>query len=57
MHCSLLLSPCVPQGMLDAAQACLMRIPSAHWEDAGDATGRELMRAMARAGDKPTAIT
>ncbi len=47
---------CIGQGMLEAAQMCLLRIKPANWEVAGDATARELMRAVARSGDKTTAM-
>eukprot|EP00198_Chlamydomonas_reinhardtii_P010512 XP_001699849.1 predicted protein [Chlamydomonas reinhardtii] len=47
---------CVGQGMLEAAQMCLLRIKPANWEVAGDTTARELMRAVARSGDKTAAM-
>ncbi|PNH10687.1 hypothetical protein TSOC_002566 [Tetrabaena socialis] len=47
---------CISQGMLEAAQSCLLRVKRTNWEDAGDATARELMRAVARTGDKTTAL-
>ncbi|KAG2500561.1 hypothetical protein HYH03_001332 [Edaphochlamys debaryana] len=47
---------CIQQGMLEAAQWCLMRIKLQNWDDAGDAMARDLMRAVARTGDKPLAM-
>ncbi|GIL92734.1 hypothetical protein Vretimale_11755 [Volvox reticuliferus] len=46
---------CMGQGMLEAAQACLLRIQPQNREFV-DPTARDLMRILARAGDKPTAI-
>ncbi len=46
---------CMAQGMLEAAQACLLRVQPGNRELA-DSTARELMRALARSGDKPAAI-
>ncbi|GLC35656.1 tRNA splicing endonuclease subunit sen2 [Pleodorina starrii] len=46
---------CMGQGMLEAAQACLLRVHP-HNRDSVDATARELMRWLARAGEKPAAI-
>ncbi|GIL64394.1 hypothetical protein Vafri_18228 [Volvox africanus] len=46
---------CMGQGMLESAQACLLRVQP-HNREFVDSTARDLMRILARAGDKPAAI-